>query len=114
MKFIEDLKVALDKGHKIRTVHMDLSKAFDCLPHGLLIAKLQAYGLSEAACETMLDYLKGRKQRVKILNHRSSWKEMTKGVPQGSIVGPFQFKVTSSERIEQLLIHAPFTRIGLF
>ena len=73
--FIEDLKFALDKGHKIGTVYMDLSKAFDCLPHGLLIAKLHAYGLSEAACETMFDYSKDRKQRVKILNHRSSWKE---------------------------------------
>ena len=85
IKFIEDLKFALDKGHKIGTVYMDLSKAFDCLPHGLLIAKLHACGLSEAACETMFDYLKDRKQRVKILNHLSSWKELTKGVPQGSI-----------------------------
>ena len=93
IKFIEDLKSALDKGHKIGTVYMDLSKAFDCLPHGLLIAKLHTYGLSEAACETMLDYLKGRKQRVKISNHRSSWKELNKGVPQGSILGPFLFNV---------------------
>ena len=91
IEFIEDLKSALDKGHKIGTVYMDLSKAFDCLPHGLLIAKLNAYGLSEAACETMLDYLKGREQRVEISNHRSSWKELNKGVPQGSILGPFLF-----------------------
>ena len=40
---------------------MDLSKALDCLPHGLLIAKLHAYGLSGAACETMFDYLQDRK-----------------------------------------------------
>ena len=81
IKFIEDLKSALDKGHKIGNVYMDLSKAFDCLPHGLLIVKLHAYGLSEAASETMLDYLKDRKQRMKISNHRSSWKELNKGVP---------------------------------
>ena len=62
IKFIDDLKSALDKGHKIGTVYMDLSKAFDCLPHGLLIAKCHAYGLFEAVCETMFGYLRGRKQ----------------------------------------------------
>ena len=53
LKFIEDIKSALDKGHKAGAVFMDLSKAFDCLSHALLIAKLNAYGLSTAACELM-------------------------------------------------------------
>ena len=93
IKFIEDIKSALDKGHEIGTVYMDLSKALDCLPHGLLIAKLHAYGLSEAPCETMFDYLQDRKQRVKISNSHRSWKQLTKGVPQSSILGPFLFNV---------------------
>ena len=93
LRFIEDLKSALDKNMKIGAVFMDLSKAFDCLPHGLLIAKLHAYGLSTAACHLMFSYLKGRRQRVKISNSRSSWKLLTKGVPQGSILGPFLFNV---------------------
>ena len=58
---------------------MDLSKDFDCLPHGWLTVKLRAYGLSEAACEMIFDYLKDRRQRVKIINHCSSRKELTKG-----------------------------------
>ena len=41
----------------------------------------------------MFSYLKGRRQRVKISNSRSSWKLLTKGVPQGSTLGPFLFNV---------------------
>ena len=78
---------------KIGAVFMDVSKAFDCLPHRLLRAKLHANGLSTAACHLMFSYLKERRQRVKISNSRSSWKLLTKGVPQGSILGPFLFNV---------------------
>ena len=51
---------------------MDLSKAFDRLPHGLIISKLHAYGVSTPACELLFTYLHGRKQRVKISTSRSS------------------------------------------
>ena len=50
---IDDWKIALDKNHVVGTVFMDLSKAFDCLPHSLLIAKLHAYVFSIPACELM-------------------------------------------------------------
>ena len=92
LKLIEDIKSALDKGHKTGAVFMDLSKAFDCLPHALLLAKLNAYGLT-AACELMSSYLNQRMQRVKISNCRSSWKILNKGVPQGFILGPHLFNV---------------------
>ena len=49
----------------IGTILMDLSKAYDCLPHDLIIAKCEAYGLSKNSLKLLLDYL-GRKQRVKI------------------------------------------------
>ena len=74
-------------------VLMDLSKAFDCMPHNLLLAKLQAYGLSNEAITLMRSYLTGRRQRVKIGSTTSAWLEIQKGVPQGSILGPLLFNV---------------------
>ncbi len=63
------------------------------MSHGLLIAKMSAYGLSNDACEFMSKYLCDRYQtfKVKISNNKSSWKKMLKGIPQGSRLGPFLF-----------------------
>ncbi len=88
-KLIDSWKYALDNDNFVGTVLMDLSKAFDCIPHGLLITKMSAYGLGNKACEVMESYLSERYQRVKILNKRSSWTPLLKGISQGSCLGPF-------------------------
>ena len=72
---------------------MDLSKAFDCLPHDLLIAKLKAYGLGRSSLLQLLSYLKDRKQSVKIKGIRSLFQLIKSGVPQGSILGPILFNI---------------------
>ena len=71
---------------------MDLSKAFDTIPHALLLAKLSAYGLNSSACTLLEDYLSGRMQRVKVSDAYSSWQSVRRGVPQGSVLGPMFFK----------------------
>jgi hypothetical protein len=91
LKFILLWQKALDDNLYTGAIMMDLSKAFDCLPHCLLIAKLQAYGFSHRSCLLVASYLSSRKQRVKIGDVRSTWKYLNKGVPQGSIMGPFLF-----------------------
>ena len=72
---------------------MDFSRAFDSMPHGLLLSKLEAYGLSGNSIKIMRSYLTGRKQRVKIGNGSSEWADILKGVPQGYIIGPILFKI---------------------
>ena len=93
LKLIEDSKAYLDKGMLVGFLMQDLSKAFDCLPHGLLIAKLNAYGVSNSACELVANYLSNRQQRVKIGSSRSKWNDLEKGVPQGSVYGPLLFNI---------------------
>ena len=72
---------------------MDLSKAFDCLPHELLIAKLSAYGIKKKTLKLFYSYLKDRKQAVNIKGKLSLFLEILAGVPQGSILGPILFNI---------------------
>ena len=67
---------------------MDLSKAFDCMHHDLLIAKLDAYGITPNSLKLLKSYITNRQQRVKIGNTTSEWKGILKEVPQSSILGP--------------------------
>ena len=67
---------------------MDLSKAYDCLPHDLLIAKLEAYGLDMASLSLIKNYLANRKQRTKVGSSYSDRFEILCRISQGSKLGP--------------------------
>ena len=89
----EQWRKAIDDQKSAGLLLLDLSKAFDCLPHSLIVAKLRAYGMSIESVELLADYLSDRKQRVKLSGIQSLWNNILKGVPQGSILGPAIFNV---------------------
>ena len=82
---------SIDHKNFVGTALMDLSKAFDCIPHNLLVAKLHAYGLSEDAVTFAYSYLKRRKKGVKINDAEIFFQIHLSGIPQGSISDPIFF-----------------------
>jgi hypothetical protein len=83
----------LTKISTLQRVLMDLSKAFDCLSHTILLDKLSAYGVFPHSVAFLKSYLSNRTQQIKVNNVLSGWADIHKGVPQGSILVPLLFNV---------------------
>ena len=90
---IEEWIIQLNKNKITGAVLLDLSKAFDCIPHDLLIAKLDAYGFDKEALSLIYSYLKNRKKSVHINNEYKTFLELISDVPQGSVLGALLFDI---------------------
>ena len=99
LRLIEKLKGKLSKGFFAGEVFMDLSKAFDCIPHDLLIAKLNAYGFDRKSFGFFYSYLKQRKQCANVNNIQSAFQTLLSGVSQGSILVPLLFSILLNDVI---------------
>lgn len=101
-KMIEEILQSLDDKENTVGIFCDLSKAFDCVDHTILLDKLHHYGIRGVAHDWFKSYLENRSQKVVISHYddNGTKKEylsdtgfVTKGVPQGSILGPILFIV---------------------
>ena len=90
-------KLSLDRSDKCGILFTDLSKAFDCLSHELLIAKLDSYGFDYSSLKLIYNYLSNRFQRVRVDSDFSTWTKILTGVPQGSILGPDLYNFNSND-----------------
>ena len=84
-------KKVLDNGGSCGALLVDLSKAFDCIVHDLLLAKLSAYGFDYNSLKLINSFLSGRKFRTKIGPSHSPYLDLLVGVPQGLILCPLLF-----------------------
>jgi len=93
MEFSNYVHTALDNNLQVDTVYLDISKAFDTVPHYCLINSMKSLGFNPTLVRWIANYLHGRKHRVIINNTTSEWKHLARGVPQGSVLGPILFNI---------------------
>ena len=93
IEIIDQIRSAIENKNVVCGIFADLSKAFDTVDHGILLNKLNHYGIRGIANNLIKSYLSNRKQYVQIGDIKSSLLNINCGVPQGSVLGPLLFLI---------------------
>ena len=102
MKLVNDIYLNMDRGLITGVLFLDLKKAFDTVDHNILLSKLRMYGVNLDSLKLFQNYLTCRQQKTKVNGVHFDMREISCGVPQGSILGPLLFIIYVNDIIEYI------------